>query len=86
MALYGLNDTQDESDFQVIIDLVLAALCSDEPPPTLKTTGYDIIAVYWENPVAASLGTVDWPSYFSLFLGSVTAWSSEIWEPRFKAL
>ena len=69
-----------------VINPVLAALCSDGSPPTLQIAGYDIITAYWENTEATSLGTADRLSYFSLFLGSATAWSSEIWKPRFKAL
>lgn len=69
-----------------VINPVLAALCSDDSPPALQIAGYDVITAYWENGEATSLGTADRLSYFSLFLGSATAWSSEIWKPRFKAL
>lgn len=69
-----------------VLNPVLAALCSEGSPPALQAAGFDIIAAYWENSGATDLGTADRLSYFSLFLGALPAWSSELWEARFKAL
>lgn len=65
---------------------VLASLCAFEAPYSLQAAGYDILSAYWENNEAISLQTADRLTYFSLFLGPSISWSSELWEPRFRAL
>ncbi|KAJ3901802.1 hypothetical protein F5879DRAFT_295732 [Lentinula edodes] len=66
---------------------VLAALCNSDAPAPLQAAGFDILSAYWENGEAKSLELADRMSYFSLFTGqAATAWTTELWEPKFKAL
>jgi tuberous sclerosis protein 2 len=65
---------------------VLHNLCNSEAPVSLRAAGFDILSAYWENNEAASLSTADRVKYFSLFLGSSTEWSQDLWEHRFRAL
>ncbi|KAJ3809248.1 hypothetical protein F5876DRAFT_77942 [Lentinula aff. lateritia] len=66
---------------------VLAALCASDAPAPLQAAGFDILSAYWENGEAKSLELADRMSYFSLFTGqAATTWTTELWEPKFKAL
>lgn len=85
-SLASLLPTQTPLPRPAVLNPVLATLCGNESPPALQVAGYDILTAYWENSGATSLGTADRLSYFSLFLGASIAWSSEIWEARFRAL
>jgi tuberous sclerosis 2 len=86
-SLANLLATRTPLPRPTALNPVLAALCGKDTPPALQVAGFDIMTAYWENSEAAiNLGTADRLSYFSLFLGAHTAWSSETWEARFKAL
>src|ERR1700685_4370834 len=85
-SLAGLLAAQTPLPQPAVLNPVLAALCGNDSPAALQIAGYDIVTAYWENDGATGLGTADRLSYFSLFLGPSTAWSSDIWEPRFRAL
>ncbi|KIY72954.1 hypothetical protein CYLTODRAFT_387821 [Cylindrobasidium torrendii FP15055 ss-10] len=65
---------------------ILNRFCSNDSPTPCQVAGFDILAGYWDNDQAGSLGTADRLTFFSLFLGSPVQWSLELWEPRFKAL
>ncbi|KAJ3752738.1 hypothetical protein EV360DRAFT_88453 [Lentinula raphanica] len=66
---------------------VLATLCNSDAPVPLQAAGFDILSAYWENGEAKSLELADRMSYFALFTGQAAAtWSTELWEPKFKAL
>ncbi|KAG6812620.1 hypothetical protein H0H92_001839 [Tricholoma furcatifolium] len=64
---------------------VLASLCQTDAPVAIQAAGYDVLSAYFEHNEAPALGTDDRLAYFSLFLGS-SAWATDLWEPRFKAL
>lgn len=85
-SLAGLLATQTPLPRPAVLNPVLASLCGNDSPAAFQAAGYDIFTAYWENDAATSLSTADRLSYFSLFLGAATAWSSDIWEVRFKAL
>jgi tuberous sclerosis protein 2 len=55
-------------------------------PVSLQAAGYEVICAYHENDDASPLDTANRLAYFSLFLGPSINWSSELWEPRFRAL
>lgn len=65
---------------------ILAALCVADSPISLQAAGYDILAAYWENSGSVTLTTADRLACFSFFLDLSIPWSSELWEPRLKAL
>ncbi|KAF9074633.1 hypothetical protein BDP27DRAFT_1316576 [Rhodocollybia butyracea] len=66
---------------------VLGALCASDAPVPLQAAGFDMLSAYWENSEAKSLELADRMSYFALFTGQAAAtWSTELWEPKFKAL
>jgi tuberous sclerosis 2 len=69
-----------------VLNSVFANLCNSSAPVLLQAAGYDILSAYWENNDAPSLTTADRLAYFSLFKGSPTAWSHDLWEPRLRAL
>lgn len=85
-SLASILTTQTPLPPPSVLNPVLAALCGNESPAAFQIAGYDIVSAYWENGGAVSLGTADRLSYFSLFLGAYTAWSADVWEPRFRAL
>lgn len=84
-SLAGALSTQSPLPRCAALNPVLASLCDVDSPTSLQAAGFDVLSAYWENAEAVTLTTADRLSYLSLFLGSGVAWSTELWEPRFKA-
>ncbi|KAI0687610.1 hypothetical protein BC835DRAFT_1419805 [Cytidiella melzeri] len=85
-ALAALLSKQTSTPRLAVLSPILASLCSAESPSSLQAAGYDILAAYWENSGSVTLTTADRLVCFSLFMDLSIPWSSDLWEPRFKAL
>ncbi|KAH7882154.1 hypothetical protein F5I97DRAFT_1970437 [Phlebopus sp. FC_14] len=75
--------TQSPLPRAAVLNPVLGSLCGAESPSSLQCAGYEIMAAYWEG-YEAKVATADKLTYFSLFLH--TSWSTEVGEPRLRAL
>ncbi|KAH7911801.1 hypothetical protein BJ138DRAFT_1125766 [Hygrophoropsis aurantiaca] len=75
--------TQSPLPAPASLNPVLASLCTSEAPSSIQTVGFEIMSAYWERS-ESKLGSADRLAYFALFLN--TTWSSDIGEPRLKAL
>ncbi|KAI0087644.1 hypothetical protein BDY19DRAFT_240618 [Irpex rosettiformis] len=78
--------TQAPTPKLAVLTPILAALCAAGSPVSLQVAGYDILAAFWDSASSATLTTADRLVCFSLFLDPSTPWTTELWEPRFKAL
>ncbi|KAL0952291.1 hypothetical protein HGRIS_006581 [Hohenbuehelia grisea] len=65
---------------------LLFHLCSQDVPSALQAAGFDILAAYAENTDAPPFHTSDRLAFFQLFAQPEPEWTSDLWEPRLKAL
>ncbi|KAF9228061.1 hypothetical protein BS17DRAFT_745271 [Gyrodon lividus] len=82
-SLAALIATQSPLPRAAVLNPVLGSLCGVDSPALLQCTGYEIMTAYWER-YEGKVSTADKLTYFSLFLR--TSWSSEVGEPRLRAL
>ncbi|KIK93115.1 hypothetical protein PAXRUDRAFT_145764 [Paxillus rubicundulus Ve08.2h10] len=82
-SLAAAITTQSPLPRPAVLNPVLASLCAADSPAPLQCAGYEVMAAYWER-YEGKVSTADKLSYFSLF--SRTLWSSEVGEPRLRAL
>jgi tuberous sclerosis 2 len=65
---------------------ILAALCTDDAPASLRAAGYDILTAFLERTPAPALRASDRLALFSLFPAcGQNAWHPDVWEARFRA-
>ncbi|KAH9993036.1 hypothetical protein BJV77DRAFT_1060291 [Russula vinacea] len=65
---------------------ILASLCTDNAPASLRAAGYDILTAFLERIPAPPLAASDRIALFSLFpADGQNAWNPDVWEARFRA-
>ncbi|TFK47259.1 hypothetical protein OE88DRAFT_1686716 [Heliocybe sulcata] len=66
-----------------VLNPIIAGLCEPTGPVPLQAVGYDLLSAYLSGHTASN--GIESLS-FSMLLEASIVWSSEIWEPRLKAL
>ncbi|KAJ7584915.1 hypothetical protein C8J56DRAFT_949352 [Mycena floridula] len=64
---------------------IISTLCSRDSPIAIQAAGFEVLAAYCDRE-DSPIQTMDRREFFRLFEDPVVPWSTEIWEPRFKAL
>lgn len=65
---------------------VLASLCAEDAPTSLRAAGFDILASFLERTPPPPLKASDRIALFSLFPArGLNAWHTDVWEARFRA-
>ncbi|KAF8272710.1 hypothetical protein EI94DRAFT_1717755 [Lactarius quietus] len=65
---------------------VLASLCAEDAPTSLRAAGFDILASFLERTPPPLLKASDRIALFSLFPArGLNAWHADVWEARFRA-
>jgi tuberous sclerosis protein 2 len=70
-----------------LLHQILLSLCSPQSLPALQAAGLDILSAYLDNSaVSTQVATSDKLGYLTLLSDPTLTWSTDLWEPRFRAL